>query len=106
MPRTEIFGGKKMNSNDVKDQLMLFFQNNILYNEPLTEVDFDESLIDSAIIDSIGIIMLVSFIEKTFDFKVNDHEIIPENFESINKINTYINDKIMSNEIISNRIMR
>jgi acyl carrier protein len=83
-----------MNSNDVKDKLIVFFQNNILYNESINEIDFDASLIDSAIIDSIGIIMLVSFIEKTFDFRVNDQEILPENFETINRINKYIDSKL------------
>lgn len=84
-----------MNSNDVKDKLILFFQNNILYNESANEINFDESLIDGAIIDSIGIIMLVTYIEKTFDFRVNDHEILPENFESINRISAYISSKIL-----------
>lgn len=84
-----------MNTNDLNDKLLLFFENNILYNESINEIDFDESLIDGAYIDSIGIIMLVSFIEKTFNIRVGDHEIIPENFESINKIIHYISNKLM-----------
>jgi acyl carrier protein len=84
-----------MNSGDVKDKLLLFFQNNILYNESMNEIDGDESLIDNGYIDSTGIIGLVTFIEKTFNFRVYDHEIIPENFDSINSIYTYINKKMM-----------
>ena len=81
-------------SIEVKDKLLVFFQNNILYNESINEIDGDESLIDSGYIDSTGIIGLVSFIEKTFDFRVYDHEIIPENFDSINNIYNYIENKL------------
>lgn len=84
-----------MNSQAVKDKLLLFFQNNILYSEPMNEIDGDESLIDNGYIDSTGIIGLVTFIEKTFNFKVYDHEILPENFDSINSIYNYINNKVM-----------
>jgi len=83
-----------MNSNDVREKLMSFFRNNILYDESINEIDGDESLIDNGYIDSTGIIGLVTFIEKTFNFKVKDHEILPENFDSINRLNTYINSKI------------
>lgn len=81
-------------SKEVKDKLSVFFQNNILYNESVNEIDGDESLIDSGYIDSTGIIGLVGFIEKTFHFKVYDHEIIPENFDSINNIYAYIDKKL------------
>ena len=81
-------------SIEVKDKLLVFFQNNILYNESINEIDGDESLIDSGYIDSTGIIGLVSFIEKTFDFRVYDHEIVPENFDSINNIYSYIENKL------------
>lgn len=84
-----------MNSEDVKEKLLFFFQNNILYNESLNEIDGDESLIDNGYIDSTGIIGLVTFIEKTFNFKVYDHEILPENFDSINRIYMYINNRVM-----------
>ena len=84
-----------MNSKDVRDKLLFFFQNNILYNESMNEIDDNESLIDNGYIDSIGIIGLVTFIEKTFNFKVYDHDILPENFDSFNSIYTYINNRIM-----------
>lgn len=85
-----------MDSKDVKDKLLAFFQNIILYNESPDEIDGDESLIDNGYIDSTGLISLVTFIEDNFKFEIYDREIIPENFESINKIHMYINRKVMS----------
>lgn len=81
-------------STEVRDKLFVFFQNNILYSESINEIDEDESLIDNGYIDSTGIIGLVTFIEKTFNIRVYDHEIIPENFNSINSIYAYIDNKL------------
>lgn len=84
-----------MDSKDVKDKLLFFFQNTVLYNEGVNEIDGDESLIDNGYIDSTGIIGLVTYIEKTFNFKVYDQEILPENFDSINRIHQYISSRMM-----------
>lgn len=85
-----------MDSKDVKDKLLTFFQNVIPYDESTIEIDGDESLIDNGYLDSTGLISLVVFIEENFKFEVHDREIIPENFESLNKIHTYINSRVLS----------
>ncbi|HEX2945845.1 MAG TPA: acyl carrier protein [Clostridia bacterium] len=85
-----------MDQNYIKEKLSVFFQNNILYCESMDEINADDSLINNGYIDSIGIIGLVSYIEKTFRFKVYDNEILPENFDSVNKIYNYISSKISS----------
>ncbi len=83
-----------MDSKDVNDKLLSFFQNIISYNEPVIVIDGDESLIDNGYLDSTGLISLVAFIEENFKFEVYDREIIPENFESINKIRMYIDSRV------------
>jgi len=93
-----------MDSKDVKDRLLHFFQNNFLYDETVDEICADESLIDKGYIDSTGIIGLVAFMEKAFKIKVYDHEIIPENFDSLNNILAYVNNKV--EEIYFERIGR
>jgi acyl carrier protein len=40
--------------------------------------------------DSMGFIMLITFIEEEFALKTNDSDLIEENFESINAITSYI----------------
>ncbi len=52
-----------------------------------------ESLLDSGLIDSTGIYELVSFVESEFDVRVNDEEIVPENFESIESIARFVDAK-------------
>ncbi len=79
---------------DVNNKLLFYFQNSVLYDESINELDRDESLIKSGYIDSTGIIGLVAYIEKTFGIRVNDNEIIPENFDTINRIYEYICKKL------------
>ena len=58
--------------------------------QELTDTD---SLLDKGIIDSTGVLELVSFIEETFDFAVEDEELVPENLDSIVNLEKYITKK-------------
>ncbi len=44
--------------------------------------------------DSMGFIMLLSFIDEEFGVKVHDDELIEENFESISAISDFITRKL------------
>lgn len=81
-----------MDAGNTKNKLLLFFYNNFCYIAD--EIREDESLIGKGYIDSLGIISLIAYIEETFNIKVNDSEIIPENFESVTNILSYINNKV------------
>ena len=52
------------------------------------------SFLENGIIDSTGILELVSFLEETFGIKVEDEELIPENLDSINNVVGYLKRKI------------
>ncbi len=40
--------------------------------------------------DSMGFVMLISFLEENFGLSVNDDELIEENFESINAVTDFV----------------
>lgn len=44
------------------------------------------NLIESGIIDSLGLIRLIEYLEDTFSVKIPDEEVLAENFESISAI--------------------
>jgi acyl carrier protein len=52
-----------------------------------------DSLIDSGIIDSLGIQMLMTYLERTFSIRINDDEVLPENFETIDAISKFVETK-------------
>jgi len=46
----------------------------------------DEDLLEQGIIDSLGLMKLIAFMEETFSIKITDEEIVPENFQSLNRM--------------------
>lgn len=88
-----------MNTLDVRDRLLQFITSYILYNESIDTLDFDASLIDGGYIDSIGIIMLVTFMEEELKIHVCDHEIVPENFGTLNCMLDYVNRKSVNDQV-------
>ena len=57
------------------------------------ELKENQSLLESGIIDSFGIMKLLAFIEQKFQLKVSDEELIPENFETLSTIAKLISQK-------------
>ena len=53
----------------------------------LTDLLSDEDqLVESGIIDSLGIMTLLSFLEEKFSIQISGDDLIPENFESVSAI--------------------
>lgn len=55
-----------------------------------------DSLLDNNIIDSMGYLDLVTFVESEFALTVEDDELLTDNFESIESITEFINAKIFA----------
>ena len=53
-------------------------------------VDRDSELVRSEIIDSYGILDLISFIESNFDLSVPDEDVRPDNFRTVDAMSAMI----------------
>ncbi|MCB9059514.1 MAG: acyl carrier protein [Calditrichae bacterium] len=81
---------------DVKDQVKDFFKENFMV-EFDSNFNNDDSFLENGLIDSTGVLELVLFLEETFSIKVEDDDIIPENLDSLQNIEGYINNKKTKN---------
>ena len=54
----------------------------------------ETSFLDSGIIDSTGILELITFLEETYNITIKDDELIPENLDSLNNVAKFIKQKI------------
>jgi acyl carrier protein len=70
-----------------------FVVENFLFGEGDT-LKGDTSFLEEGIVDSTGILELVMFLEETFEIKVDDSELVPENFDSLEKITHYLDNKV------------
>lgn len=62
-------------------------------NEPNLSISDDDDLLGSGIIDSMGIMKLVAFIENEAGVKIPPGEIVIENFMNLNAIEQYLEKK-------------
>jgi acyl carrier protein len=70
-----------------------FIAKNFLFSDDADAVREDQSLMSSGTLDSTGILELIMFVEERFGLKVADEEMLPENFDSVNAIASFIERK-------------
>jgi acyl carrier protein len=80
--------------DNMQDLITNFIKENYIVGRSNKSVlNPDESLLDSGIMDSTGILELVLFLEEQFSITIADEDIIPENLDSINNIMAFLNKK-------------
>lgn len=75
--------------NTYRKQVRDFLVSNF-YVAEANLLETDASLLDHGIIDSTGVLEVIGFIEDTFGVAVEDSELLPENFDSIDGIVQYV----------------
>jgi methoxymalonate biosynthesis acyl carrier protein len=76
---------------DIEEILESYIATDILRKK--VEIKPDSSLISSGLLDSLTLLQLISFIEERFDITVTDQEMVPENFQTINAMRSFIINK-------------
>ncbi len=61
-----------------------------LMNGSSNELDDSENLLAAGIIDSLGILRLVSFVEEKFGIEVPDEDVTIDNFQSVQSMSDYV----------------
>ena len=80
-------------TSSVAGQVRSFVVETFLFGDTKTPLPEDGSLIENGLIDSTGILELVAFVEETFGITVSDEEILPANFDSIAKVEAFVERK-------------
>ncbi len=72
------------------DTIRDFITQDILHGALKTPLTDQDQLIESGIIDSLGIMTLLSFLEEKFSIQIPSEDLMPENFSSISSITALI----------------
>ena len=84
------FGGRRVdNCNQIKG----FIESELLRGGVRSGVEIDEDLIESGVIDSMGIQKLLAFLENRWGVQIPDEDVIPEHFESVMAVAAYLGTK-------------
>jgi acyl carrier protein len=78
---------------DTAEVVEKFILDDLLSGSRSTPIDPNESLVSSGVIDSLAILRLIAFLEEKFAIVVEDDEVIPENFDTVNMIVEMVADK-------------
>ena len=82
----------------IKEQLKDYIARNLLFSDNGFKYDDDDSFLEEGIVDSIGVLELVAFVDESFGVEVEDHEVTPDNFDSVNKLTAYVQSKQSSSD--------
>ena len=76
----------------MRDKIKAFIVENFLFGKD-NGLEDDTSFLEEGIIDSTGVLELVSFLEEEYGIAVEDEELIPENLDSIDNVTKYLERK-------------
>ncbi|MGH8093060.1 MAG: acyl carrier protein [Chthoniobacterales bacterium] len=60
----------------------------------VTELKDDEPLLTTQLIDSLGSFRMIAFLEETFPLTIEDTDMVPENFETLNAVEIFVAGKL------------
>lgn len=77
---------------DVERDVREFISENYILDGQVLAAD--ASLTSHGVLDSMGILELIMFIEERFSVKVPDEDTLPENLDSVERIVRYVEDRL------------
>ena len=75
------------------DEIREFVVNNFLFGDGENLKD-DTSFLDEGIIDSTGILELITFLEERYTITIGDDEVVPENLDSLQNVARFLKVKL------------
>lgn len=74
------------------DTIKHFVITEFLPGTPAGELAADHDLLNDGVIDSLGVLKLIAWVEDRFDLAVGDNDLDPNNFRSVEAIDTFITE--------------
>ncbi|HCV42703.1 MAG TPA: acyl carrier protein [Bacteroidetes bacterium] len=81
-----------MQQEHIQTEVADFIRKNFIFSDT-KKLNNDESLLGSGVVDSTGILELIAFLEGKFQVKFADSDLVAENFDSVNKIVSFVSRK-------------
>lgn len=79
--------------NQLRTELRHYITENFLFGQDDTTLTDDVSFLEKGLIDSTGVLEIVAHLEQTYGLSVEDEELVPQNFDSINNLAAYVSRK-------------
>lgn len=80
------------NIDQIKEEVRNYLKEASLSNSE--DIKDDTLIFDSGILDSMGLLFLIEFLNEKFEVSIEDEELLPENFETVNSITEFVQRKL------------
>jgi acyl carrier protein len=80
---------------EIKETLRQFIVDNFMMGLADQSLGDDDSFLEQSIIDSTGVLELVTFLEEEYGITVEDSELLPENLDSLNALEAFTRRKLV-----------
>lgn len=80
--------------SDVDGVIREHIRSEFLERTPDVEIDDEMNLIDAEIVDSLGIMLLVDWLQERFDVAIGPEEVTIDNFETVNAMAQLVQGKM------------
>jgi acyl carrier protein len=78
---------------ELKASIRNFISNDLLFTPGEFAYDDDDSFLSHGIIDSLGVMELVAFVNGTFAISVAPEDVTPANFDSVDKLAAFVSSR-------------
>ena len=76
--------------NDIERDVRAFLDENFILDAEAGPLLDDASLTRAGVLDSMGVLELITFLESTYGFKVPDEDTLPEHLDTVDRIVRYV----------------
>ena len=77
-------------SDVIRSAIRNFIEENFLFQIGDQNLADNQSLLEAGVVDSTGVLELVAFLEDTFHLQIADKDIIPQNLDTVDAINAFV----------------
>jgi acyl carrier protein len=75
---------------ELREHICAYIVENFLFGDAAPLSGDDVSLLDNGIIDSVGVMELVAYLEQDHGLSIEDHELVPENLDSVDNLVRFV----------------
>ena len=78
----------------IEQEVRQFVIENFVFESDNRDFSNDDSFFDTGLLDSMGVLTLVEFVKEKYEIAVEDDELLPENWDSVNRIANFVQGRV------------
>jgi acyl carrier protein len=88
-----MYSGQGVKLMTEEESITKFISAELMRHKEKSTLEITDNLIEGGIIDSLGIQKLIAYLESSYAITISDIEVLPENFETVRSISSFVRNK-------------